>query len=230
MPSVIAILFILTTLATLFIFFAAIRRSTYSKNKSTTILIALISWLITLGILSANGFFEDTLSLPPKLIVAIAPPLLTIVFLFVTKNGKRFIDNLSLQTLTWLNTIRIPVEIGLYLLFIHKTIPQLMTFEGRNFDIISGITAPLIAWFGFVKRKLPKNVILVWNIICLLLVLNIVTNGILSVPTRLQQFAFDQPNIAVLYFPFIWLPAFIVPIVIFTHLVSIRQLTTGPNR
>lgn len=228
MPSVIAILFILATLVTLFIFFAAIRRSTYSKNKSTPILIALITWLAILGILSGNGFFEDTFSLPPKLIVAIIPPLLTIILLFVTKKGKRFIDNLPLQTLTWLNTVRIPVEIGLYLLFIHKTIPRLMTFEGRNFDIISGITAPLIAWFGFVKRKLPKNVILLWNVICLLLVLNIVTNGILSVPMRLQQFAFDQPNIAVLYFPFIWLPAFIVPVVIFTHLVAIRQLTNRP--
>jgi hypothetical protein len=118
------------------------------------------------------------------------------------------------------------VEIGLYCLFIHKAIPQLMTFEGRNFDIISGITAPLVAWLGFVKRKLHKTVILAWNIICLLLVLNIVTHGILSVPSPAQQFAFDQPNIAVLYFPITWLPAFIVPLVIFTHLVSIRQLTT----
>ncbi|HVF96549.1 MAG TPA: hypothetical protein VM871_04480, partial [Flavisolibacter sp.] len=37
-------------------------------------------------------------------------------------------------------------------------------------------------------------------------------------------FAFDQPNIAVLYFPFIWLPSFIVPVVLLSHLVCIRQL------
>lgn len=226
----IGILFILITLATLLIFFAAVRHSNYSKKKVTTILSGLITWLVIQGILSGNGFFEDTWSLPPKLILAILPPLLAIVFLFTTKKGKRFIDSLPLQTLTWLNTIRVPVEIGLYFLCIHKTIPQLMTFEGRNFDIISGITAPLMAWFGFVKRKIPRNVILIWNILCLILVINIVTLGILSAPTRFQQFAFEQPNIAVLYFPFNWIPAFIVPIVIFTHLVSIRQLTARHPR
>ncbi|HEY6506270.1 MAG TPA: hypothetical protein VIZ28_19975 [Chitinophagaceae bacterium] len=226
MPSYIAILFALTTVVTLLILFAAIRQSSNSKNKSILILIALVVWLILQAALSYNNFYENNFTTPPKLMLVVLPPALTIVFLFISKKGRQFIDGLPLQTLTWLNIVRVPVEIGLYYLAVYKTIPQLMTFEGRNFDIIAGITAPLIAWFGFIKRKLPKKVILGWNIICLLLVLNILTNGILSVPTRFQQFAFDQPNIAVLYFPYIWLPAFIVPAVIFTHLVSIRQLTT----
>lgn len=45
-----------------------------------------------------------------------------------------------------------------------------------------------------------------------------------STPSPLQKFAFDQPSIAILYFPFSWLPTFIVPIVLLGHLVSIRQL------
>jgi hypothetical protein len=40
-----------------------------------------------------------------------------------------------------------------------------------------------------------------------------------------QQFAFDQPNIAVLYFPFIWLPSCVVPLVLLSHLAAIRQLS-----
>jgi len=56
--------------------------------------------------------------------------------------------------------------------------------------------------------------------------LNIVINAILSVPTPIQQFAFDQPNIAILYFPFTWLPCFIVPAVLLSHIVSIKKLTT----
>jgi len=39
-----------------------------------------------------------------------------------------------------------------------------------------------------------------------------------------QLFAFDQPNIAILYFPFVWLPSFIVMTVLFSHLISIRRL------
>ena len=57
------------------------------------------------------------------------------------------------------------------------------------------------------------------------LLLFIVFNGLLSAPTTLQQFAFDQPNIALAYFPYVLLPALIVPLVLFGHFVSIRQLS-----
>ena len=51
-----------------------------------------------------------------------------------------------------------------------------------------------------------------------------VANAVLSAPFAFQKFGFDQPNIAILYFPFIWLPCCIVPIVLFSHLVTIRQI------
>jgi len=49
-------------------------------------------------------------------------------------------------------------------------------------------------------------------------------NALLSALSPLQKFAFDQPDIAILNFPFSWLPTFIVTIVLFGYLVSIRQL------
>ncbi|MEZ4900752.1 MAG: hypothetical protein R2822_02860 [Spirosomataceae bacterium] len=148
-----------------------------------------------------------------------------IVFLFNTSKGKMFIDALDLKTLTLLHVIRVPIEWVLYWLFIHKFVPELMTFEGRNFDILSGITAIIVYYFGFVKPKLSNVSVLIWNFCCLGLVINIAVNGILSAPTKFQQFAFEQPNIAMQYFPFVLLPSVIVPIVIFSHLASIRQLT-----
>jgi hypothetical protein len=100
-----------------------------------------------------------------------------------------------------------------------------MTFEGRNFDILAGITAPFVAYVGITKGKLNKSVLLIWNILCLGLLLNIVINALLSAPSPIQQFAFDQPNVAILNFPYSWLPTCIVPIVLFAHLAAIRQLT-----
>ncbi|TAH22438.1 MAG: hypothetical protein EAZ08_00730 [Cytophagales bacterium] len=49
---------------------------------------------------------------------------------------------MPLKNLIYLNIVRIPVEIILFWLFVNKAIPELMTFEGRNLDIIAGITAP----------------------------------------------------------------------------------------
>jgi hypothetical protein len=99
-----------------------------------------------------------------------------------------------------------------------------MTFEGRNIDIISGLSAPFVYYFGFKKDKLPSAVILGWNLLCLAILLFTVINAILSAPTPLQQWAFDQPMVAILYFPFVWLPGIVVPLVILSHLSAIRQL------
>jgi hypothetical protein len=107
----------------------------------------------------------------------------------------------------------------------YKLVPELMTFGGRNFDILSGITAPIVYFICFKNSQLKnRRLLLIWNFICLGLLLNIVINALLSAPFPFQQFAFDQPNVAILYFPFTWLPCFIVMIVLYSHLAAIRQL------
>jgi hypothetical protein len=102
-------------------------------------------------------------------------------------------------------------------------VPQLMTFEGWNFDILSGISALVISWFGYFKNRIPAAGLLIWNIICLGLLMNIVRLAVISAPFSFQQLAFDQPDIAILYFPFTLLPAVVVPFVLFSHAVLIRQ-------
>jgi hypothetical protein len=54
--------------------------------------------------------------------------------------------------------------------------------------------------------------------------LNIVVHAILSVQSPIQQFGFDQPNRAVLEYPFVLLPAVVVPIVMLSHLSTLRKL------
>jgi len=232
LPFYIAIIFGITTLIVAGILFVAIKntRTGTTKTKAIVILLGVLVWLTLQALLAGNGFFKDVYSAPRKMLLIALPPFATIFILFLTSSGRKFIDSLPSQTLTWLHTSRIAVEIVLYFLFIHGAVPKLMTFEGRNFDIIAGITAPLIAWFGFIKQQLNKKVILAWNIICLLLEVNITVSAVFALPTPFQRFAFEQPNIAVLHFPFNWLPAFVVPAVIFCHLAVIRQLTRNKSR
>jgi hypothetical protein len=218
-PAYATAIFVATALITLWLFVKS------TKNK-TSVTIICIAWLTITGILAYNGFFKDTSGLPPRFIFAVAPPLLTIILLFATSTGRRFINNIDLPTITLLSIVRIPVELVLYWLFLNRGVPELMTFAGRNFDILAGITAPIISFICFKGRTISnKPLLLIWNFISLLLLLNIVINAILSLPFPFQQFAFDQPNIAVLYFPFTWLPSFIVMTVLFSHLVAISRLT-----
>jgi hypothetical protein len=217
LPDYITILFILTTLMTIYLFYRA------TGNSLQTLLI-LISWLLIQGIVSLTGFYTSTHTFPPRFVLLALPPLLVIVLLFLTNSGRKYIDSLDYKMLTLLHVIRIPVEIVLFLLFLNGTIPQLMTFEGRNFDILAGITAPIVFYWGFIKMKINKNILLLWNFVCLVLLINIVVNAILSAPSVFQKFAFEQPNRAILYFPFTWLPSSIVPLVLLSHLATIRHL------
>lgn len=215
-PGYVSVVFLGITLLTLFLFYRAIH-----KNKNVFVIVLAVAAVQAL--LSQKGFYLATEAVPPRLIFILLPMIILIITAFTTASGKRFIDSIDLTRYTYLHTIRIGVEVVLLWLFMSKTLPESMTFEGRNFDILTGITAPLVAYFGIQKGKLRKKGLLIWNVLGLALVLQVVVTGVLSAPTVLQQTAFDQPNIAIMYFPYIWLPAIIVPIVIFGHLVAIRK-------
>jgi len=216
-PFYISFVFVVALLITIFFFLKGI-------NYSKKILLIVLIWAFIQGILSYSGFYLNTGEAPIKLFLAVFPPMLFTISSFISKKGSEWINTINLKDLTLLHIIRVPVELVLYWLFLYKAIPELMTFSGRNFDILAGITAPFVYYFGFVKQLLNKKVILGWNIVCLFLLLHIVVNAVLSAPLPIQQFAFDQPNIAVFNFPFLWLPSVIVPIVLFSHLVTIKRM------
>ena len=226
-PIYVSVVFLLTSLLTVILYHFAFLNSASTSPKGNAIIItSMVSfWLVIQAILTLNDFYvADTTGVPPRFALAMVPPFLVMLVVFLTKRGKIFVDTLPMMDLTYLNTLRIPIELVLFWLSLHKAVPQLMTFAGKNFDIIAGISAPFIAYWGFEKSKLINKSLLAWNIFALLLLLNVLTIGILSAPFDFEQFSFRQPNIAVLHFPFIWLPSYLVPIFIFGHLVCIRQL------
>ncbi|NMH88731.1 hypothetical protein [Flavivirga algicola] len=208
--------FVFTTLVTLWFF--------YKASKHRKALFGIIIWMAVLSMLGFSGFYRNTETFPPRFAFLIGPGILFVLLIFLIKKDHKFSDTVNLKWLTLLHVIRIPVEIVLFYAFRAGLIPELMTFEGYNFDILSGLSAPVIYYLVFIKKKIGYKVLLLWNIICLVLLLNILTIAVLSAQTPFQKLAFDQPNIGVTYFPFVWLPAVIVPMVLWSHLVGIRTL------
>jgi len=216
-PLAIINLFILITL---FTYYWLVKQLHASKRIATLVAI----WLVLQAILGQTGFYEVNNTTPPRFILMVMPPMLFIIILFNTKKGKAYIDSLNIEKLTLLHIVRIPVEMVLFALFTVKLVPQLMTFEGANFDIFSGLSAILVYFLMLNKDKATKKMLIIWNVVCLILLLVIVAIAILSAQTPFQQLAFEQPNIGVLYFPFNWLPSFIVPVVLFGHMAALRKL------
>ncbi|MDB4106864.1 hypothetical protein N8368_03025 [Bacteroidia bacterium] len=220
LPNYANIIFIIATVFSIFMIYKA---AGYSKKT----LLIVLGWTIIQGVLAWSQFYLKLDTVPPRMPFTFFPTLALILALFNTSKGRTFIDSLNLKTLTWLHIVRIPVEFCLLWLFIAKSIPQIMTFEGANFDIIAGLTAPLMVYLYFIRKNVSAKIMLVWNVVCLLLLINIVVIALLCAPMPIQQLAFDQPNIGVLYFPFVWLPSVIVPIVMFSHFVAIRRFRKG---
>ncbi len=217
LPVQISLVFIVITIACFVLYFRAMN---YNRFAATVFL----SLVLFQGMLSAIGFYTSIDSNGKRLPVLFLPSLLIILLVFSTRSGRRFTDKLSLRSLTWIHIIRIPVEFVLHWLFIQKMIPAAMTFEGYNYDILSGLYTPVIVMFAFRGRFARRNWLITWNVVCLLMLINIVTISILSADVPFQIFGFDQPNQAVLYFPFVWLPSCIVPALLFSHIVSLRKL------
>lgn len=219
LPSYVYVIFILITFITAWLFC----RSTVSY-KTTAIVLSV--WLLLQAVISYAGFYLKINSAQPpyQMALLLFPMVVAIVLLFVTSAGRTYLDGFDIKKLTWLHVVRIPVELVIWWWWLYKLVPKGMTFEGANPDIFSGISALIIAYLANTAKGINNKLLLAWNIICLLLVLNILTRGILSLPTPFQQLGSDQPNTAILYFPFIWLPACIVPLVVLSHLIAIRKL------
>jgi hypothetical protein len=228
LPAYVPVVFVLTTLLTVSIFAYAIYRTGLQSTAAKILLGFTLFWMVIQAILALNGFFQDFDVLPPRTFAFGPLPffILTIAYLLL---ARKFLADLPLTVLTWIHVIRIPVEFVLLWLFQSSLVPVEMTFEGRNFDILSGISAPIIYFLAFRNDRVKRVLLIVWNLVALCLLTNIVTIAVLAFPSQFQMVGLSQPNIGVTYFPFIWLPAVIVPIVFFCHVASLYKLLTSPS-
>jgi len=174
--------------------------------------------------LASSGFYAVPFGTPPRFGLAIGPAVVFALFLVFSSAGMKLAQQADLRALTLVHFVRLPVELLLHRLADEGGVPSVMTWEGRNFDIVMGLSAPIMAWWAFRSATLPKRVLVVWNVLGLLLLLNVVVHGVLSAPSPFQQFHLGA-EFALLRSPFIWLPSVIVPLVLFGHVLALRKLT-----
>ena len=224
LPFYVTVVFVLTTLLTIGLLFRAFRDIRPAGFPSGLLTFLIPFWMIITGLLAMSGFYQQFQFVPPRVATFAILPANILILLYFIFFRTTFIEKLSLKTLTLLHIIRVPVELVLLWLFQYGMVPQIMTFEGRNFDVLSGLSAPVIYWLAFRGGTTNRPLIIGWNIVALGLLVNIVVTAILSFPSPMQRFGFEQPNIGITFFPFIWLAAIIVPIVLFAHLASLWKL------
>lgn len=194
------------------------------RNNLVVTIVFLLVWLFFTLIISASGFLNDYASMPPHLLLVVLPPLILILLLLKAKPFNDLTEQFNVFWLVYAQSFRILMEFILWLLYRNHVIPVQMTFEGRNFDILIGLSAPFVAYFCFVKKTWPIKVALYWNFAGLLFLANIVVVAILSTPYPFRVFMNEPANTVVFGFPFVWLPAFVVPFALLLHVIAIRRL------
>jgi len=186
--------------------------------------IAFAAWVIYAG---AIGFFGPY-ARPPGIVFFLVPLAAWIVVLTRTRIGPVIYAAVPLAVLTGLQVFRIFVELYLNELWAIGLLPRMMTFHGANFDIVIGLSAPVIA-FLVAKGRISWKGVLAWNVLGLATLLNVVVRGALTAPGPLQILSDDFPNLAVRVFPYTFIPGLMVMLAATLHVVSIRRLLAYRN-
>jgi hypothetical protein len=150
-------------------------------------------------------------------------PFLLAIWIIFSRSFSEVLANIPQHRLIRLQSFRLFVEVLLWFLFVDGLMPIQMSFEGRNFDVLSGVTAPFIAWLAS-RNRISRTALIIWNFACLALLINIVTIAILSTPTPARVFMNDPSNTIVAVFPISWLPGILVPLAYMLHIFSLKQL------
>lgn len=195
-------------------------RQNTTFNRS---ILAFLAWTAFVSILSLAGTLSDFSGMPPRLFMVLIVPVIMIIVVMNAKATSEILQQIQPRALISLQVFRVFVEILLWGLFTQNLLPVQMTFEGRNFDILVGLTAPFVAWL-YQHQKISRTLVIIWNFAGLLLLLNIVTIAILSMPTPMRVFLNDPANTIVAEFPIVWLPGLLVPLAYWLHLLSLKQL------
>ena len=187
-------------------------------------LIGVVLWIVILSALSLSGFIANFDSLPPRLLLVLIVPIVTLLLIMRSKALKIILNNIPLNWIPVLQSFRIVVEIFIWFLWLDRIIPIQMTFEGRNLDILVGITGPMAAWLFFRKERIKKWAAILWNVFGMVLLLNIVVVALLSAPTPLRVFMNEPANTIVATFPSVFLPGVLVTVAYYGHIFSIKQV------
>lgn len=199
------------------------RRRGGRPGRTVAAALAAAAWLALTGLGAARGVIAFD-SRPPTFMVLMGIMIVGTVALARSPLGRRLAAGLPLALLVGWQGFRLPLELMMHRAQREGLMPVQMSYEGMNFDIVTGATALVVAALIAAGRA-SRRLVWAWNILGSVLLLNIVTIAVLSTPTPLRVFHNSPPNVWVTQFPFIWLPTVMVAMALLGHLLIFQRLS-----
>jgi len=186
-----------------------------------------IGWMSITWIAADRGLMRRWDLTPPPFALLMAGVLFLALCLSLGRFGERLAIGLPLWTLVAVQSFRFPLETAMHSLYEAGMMPVQMSYSGRNFDIVTGITALVL--LPLVRRGRAVWLVWVWNVMGSALLLNIMAIAVLSTP-RVAAFGATRLNTFVGYTPFVWLPAVMVLAALAGHLLIFRALVVRGSK
>jgi len=197
-----------------------------SRTRSWTVAAALAvsAWLALTGAVSASGVLEMPARPPPLMIFFFASQLAAIVAAF-SPLGTRLLQ-LPVAALVGFQVFRLPLELVLHAWVEGGTLPVQMTYEGENFDIVSGLLALPVAWLA-ARRPNARWPVLAFNVVGLALLINVARIAAFSSPVPFRTYLQDPPVLLAFHFPYGWIVPICVGGALFGHVLVFRSTKRG---
>lgn len=178
-------------------------------------------WMTATWYAAASGALADFDRRPPGLVLLVIAILTASVAIAFSPVGRLLASGLPLAWLVGLQGFRFPLELLMHRAYTDGVMPGQMSYSGQNVDIVSGVTAVIVA--VLLVSGAPRWLASIWNLLGAVLLVNIIVIALRSTPL-IAAYGPDRLNVWVTRPPFVWLPAVMVLVAVTGHLVIARAV------
>lgn len=196
-----------------------------AAKRAQTFLILSAVWVIAVLADAASGHLRQWSRMPPPFFILFVFIVVFGIVIARSGVGDRLARGIPLAYLVGFQSFRLPLELVMHRAYTEGVMPLQMSYSGRNFDIVTGVTALVLA-VVMTRKRVSKGIVLAWNWMGLALLANIVGVAMASTP-RFHYFGTDHLNTFVAHPPYVLLPAVMVLAAWAGHLVIFRALTAS---
>jgi hypothetical protein len=175
----------------------------------------LAGFSIFVVLLASTGLLLS-FSLPPRPLLAAWVGFFWLSWVSRKSAFGATLTSLPIGYLVLLQAFRLPLELVMHRLASERVMPREMSFQGLNFDILTGMLAVVVG-IGLLRFRWPTWTAWVFQIVGLGLLLNVIGVAVRTMPGAPARIVTEVPNVWVAFPPFVLLPAMLVPLAGWLH-------------